>query len=247
MIRLLILALLLGGLLPSAEARLSHVSINKSQFTLGEHPRLRVNIVSERSDFSRLEFVVRQSKGEEKLMVEPLNNFMLLLTGVENVSDSAAQLVVREYVVNQWREAKVIPLFSEAKGLVPLTPKPRPQAQVPVKVAAVSGNLSASASNTQTPQIKSAPVTDNEPEESCSVDYQQGETLWRIASRYAPRWNTNVYATMLALFDANPKAFNKGKIGGLKQNAKLDCPSPALLARYPDITDAKLVFEASEE
>ncbi len=244
MTRTLILALLLlGGLSPSAEARLSHVSINKSQFTLGEYPRLRVNIVSERSDVSRLEFVVRQGNGEEKLMVEPLNNFMLLLTGVDNVTDPGAELVVREYVVNQWHEYKVIPLFGGAPRLAQSTPK------APVKASAVLGSSAVPAAKFAAPAEEvTAPVLQiASGDGSCLVDYQSGETLWRIASRYAPRWNTNVYGTMLALFDANPKAFHRGKISGLKQGAKLECPSPALLSRYPDTREAKQAFEAREQ
>lgn len=237
MIRLFILALLLMvQALTPAQARLSHVSINKSQFTLGEYPRLRVNIVSERSDLSRLEFVVRQGTREEKLMVEPLNNFMLLLFGVDNVTDANAELVVREYVVNQWQEYKVIPLFGGTERVAKAPSAP------PRKAAELLAPESVPVAKPTPAQMSLASAANDSG--GCAVEYQPGETLWRIASRYAPRWNTNVYSTMMALFDANPRAFTKGKISGLKQDAKLECPSPALLGRYPDTREARRIFEA---
>ncbi len=239
MTRLFILALLLMvQALTPAQARLSHVSINKSQFTLGEYPRLRVNIVSERSDLSRLEFVVRQGTREEKLMVEPLNNFMLLLFGVDNVTDANAELVVREYVVNQWQEYKVIPLFGGKERIA------KAPAAAPRKAAELLAPEAVPVARPPAPQV--AAISAANDSSGCTVEYQQGETLWRIASRYAPRWNTNVYSTMMALFDANPSAFTKGKIGGLKQDAKLACPSPAVLSRYPDAREARKQFEARQ-
>ncbi|MBT1444094.1 hypothetical protein KJI95_06095 [Shewanella sp. JM162201] len=493
MIRAFFVVLLLLGLALPAAARVSHVSINKSQFTLGEHPRLRVNVVSDKGDFSRIEFLIRQGKSEEKLMLEPVNNFLVLLTGVEDVTDASAELVVREYVINEWHDYKVIPLFggnerlaraaqkpvkadkalaSTARTAVPVSAqaasavssgqmtdskampsavkvaavkpvaakpdpatlaainaaavmpepvelqrvkpvpvKPEPVKPEPVKsvaikpaadkpevadklevaaavkqevkqdvkpepiaIAAVSAAAAAGTASTAesaladssktdalaesgkadsraepltaasakpgepAPQFASsvnsaqeadvnaetasmgaattAPVStetvstelgstetastepvSTEPGrqaagaaptqataqadadaqvareastqtqvaatqaiatqaveteapsaagEGCRVEYKQGETLWRIASRYAPAWNTNVYGTMLALHDANPGAFRSGKISGMKQGAKFDCPSPAVLSRYPDAREARKQFEARQ-
>jgi len=79
----------------------------------------------------------------------------------------------------------------------------------------------------------------------CMLDYHN-ETLWRIANRYALEWQVSVYGAMLAIHDANPKAFAKNRINALKKDAILTCPSAEILARYPDAQGAKASFEDRE-
>ncbi|MGL5666653.1 MAG: FimV/HubP family polar landmark protein, partial [Shewanella sp.] len=79
----------------------------------------------------------------------------------------------------------------------------------------------------------------------CLLDYHN-ETLWRIANRYAPEWKVNVYGAMLAIHDANPKAFSKNRINALKKDATLYCPSAEILSRYPDAQAARTSFEDRE-
>lgn len=90
----------------SSMAQVSHVSINNMMFELGTYPKMRLNVITDNQDITRLEFVLRQSSGEEKLMAQELNRFLVLLTGVEDVKDPKAQLVVREYRVDRWYEVK---------------------------------------------------------------------------------------------------------------------------------------------
>ncbi|MBU1391498.1 MAG: fimbrial protein FimV [Gammaproteobacteria bacterium] len=330
-------------------AQVSHVSVNSSMFELGGYPKLRVNVIADNQDMSRLEFVVQQAGGEEKLMVEELNRFLVLLTGVEDVKDDKAKLLVREYRLDRWYEVKSINLFGEAKPIsaalsmsaasgsknttTALVQKRADKVNVqPVKVAAEStsvvGDKAATAviaaanihvdahvntkptvpaaevvtgfkfpeaadeQNTQVAEVKavaknSEPVavkatsaetmkpepvisevvvteavktTNSEPKvnaaetsstasqtpEHCQLTYLAGETLWRIANRYANDWDVSVYGAMLAIYEANPAAFSKNKINALKSNAALSCPSQMILAQHANAKEAQAMFEAKE-
>ncbi|MDT3295311.1 FimV/HubP family polar landmark protein [Shewanella sp. SP2S2-6] len=341
-------------------AQVSHVSVNSRMFELGGYPKLRVNVIADNQDMSRLEFVVQQAGSEEKLMVEELNRFLVLLTGVEDVKDDKAKLLVREYRLDRWYEVKSINLFGEAKPtLATLTAKAASGsknttiAQVqkradkvnaqPVKVAAestrvleakpttaviaaanthvdtkptvsaaeiVTGFKFPEAVNEQnisvteakpvaktsepvavktTPvetvmsesvAVKTTPVETVVPEtvmsevvatetakttnselkvnaaetsptasqtpEHCQLTYLAGETLWRIANRYANDWDVSVYGAMLAIYEANPAAFSKNKINALKSNAALSCPSKMILAQHANAKEAQAMFEAKE-
>ncbi|MEL4295684.1 FimV/HubP family polar landmark protein [Shewanella xiamenensis] len=333
----------------AVQAQVSHVSINNRMFELGAYPKMRVNVISDSQDMTRLEFALHQSTGEEKLMVEQLNRFLVLLTGVEDVTDPKARLLVREYRVDRWYEVKNLPLFdntssatssvSQAKTAVVKSSKAAKaetsqlaassaksdkttvkstkvvqevnlvtaEADVaPVIVAAVTANVAAprasgftfpedkpdakasSASSLSTEpsiakpstepsaaQVSSANADMAKADKSingidvseaktaevtkiasstnanatssgeCMLDYHN-ETLWRIANRYALEWQVSVYGAMLAIHDANPKAFAKNRINALKKDATLTCPSAEILARYPNAQAAKASFEDRE-
>ncbi|MDT3282859.1 FimV/HubP family polar landmark protein [Shewanella scandinavica] len=330
-------------------AQVSHVSVNSRMFELGGYPKLRVNVIADNQDMSRLEFVVQQASGEEKLMVEALNRFLVLLTGVEDVKDDKAKLLVREYRLDRWYEVKSINLFGDAKPTsAALTAKAasgskntttalvqkradKVNAQ-PVKAAAESTRVleakpataviaaanthvdthvntkptvpapevvtgfkfpeAANEQNTQVAEVKpvvkiSEPVavkttpaenvvpetvmsrivatetvkstnselqvnaaetspTASQTPEHCQLTYLAGETLWRIANRYANDWDVSVYGAMLAIYEANPAAFSKNKINALKSNAALSCPSKMILAQHTNAKEAQAVFEAKE-
>ncbi|MFB2638754.1 FimV/HubP family polar landmark protein [Shewanella bicestrii] len=369
------------------QAQVSHVSINSRMFDLGAYPKMRVNVITDNQDMTRLEFAVQQSGGEEKLMAEQLNRFLVLLTGVEDVTDPKARLLVREYRVDRWYEVKNLPLFdnassatssvSQAKTAVvksskaataetrQLVASSAKSDKTPVKstkvvqevnlvtaeadvapvasvvVAAVTTEVAAAprasgftfpedksdvkASSTSSssvvasaetkadvaksepskteaakaemptpepsttdvasgpavaqtpadvprveqsktaidaPEVKAGEATATEVKtasstnaqstnsqstnsDECLLDYHN-ETLWRIANRYAPEWKVSVYGAMLAIHDANPKAFSKNRINALKKDATLYCPSAEILARYPEAQAAKTSFEDRE-
>ncbi|ASK67802.1 hypothetical protein CF168_02440 [Shewanella bicestrii] len=364
------------------QAQVSHVSINSRMFDLGAYPKMRVNVITDNQDMTRLEFAVQQSGGEEKLMAEQLNRFLVLLTGVEDVTDPKARLLVREYRVDRWYEVKNLPLFETASSAVSsvsqaktavvksskaataetsqLVASSAKSDKTPVKstkvvqevnlvtaeadvapvasvvVAAVTAEVAATprASGFTFPEDKSdvkasstssssvvasveakADVAKSEPSKTeaakaemptpepstkdvtsepavaqasadlpivdksktaidapevkageatatevntvsstnaqstnsgeCLLDYHN-ETLWRIANRYAPDWKVSVYGAMLAIHDANPKAFSKNRINALKKDATLYCPSAEILARYPEAQAAKTSFEDRE-
>lgn len=333
----------------AVQAQVSHVSINNRMFELGAYPKMRVNVISDNQDMTRLEFVLHQSSGEEKLMAEQLNRFLILLTGVEDVTDPKARLLVREYRVDRWYEVKNLPLFdntssatssvSQAKTAVVKSSKAAKaetsqlaassaksdkttvkstkvvqevnlvtaEADVaPVIVAAVTANVVAprasgftfpedkpdakasSASSLSTEPSIAKPSTESSAAQvssanadmakadksingidvseaktaevtkiasstnanatssgECMLDYHN-ETLWRIANRYALEWQVSVYGAMLAIHDANPKAFAKNRINALKKDATLTCPSAEILARYPNAQAAKASFEDRE-
>lgn len=333
-------------------AQVSHVSVNSRMFELGGYPKLRVNVIADNQDMSRLEFVVQQAGGEEKLMVEELNRFLVLLTGVEDVKDDKAKLLVREYRLDRWYEVKSINLFGETKltsaalsmsaasgsknTTTALVQKRADKVNVqPVKVAAESTSVvgaktatvitaanihvdthvnthvntkptvpaaevvtgfkfpeAADEQNTQVAEVKavaknSEPVavkatsaetmkpepvisevvvteavkttnselkvnaaetssTASQTPEHCQLTYLAGETLWRIANRYANDWDVSVYGAMLAIYEANPAAFSKNKINALKSNAALSCPSQMILAQHANAKEAQAMFEAKE-
>lgn len=341
-------------------AQVSHVSVNSRMFELGGYPKLRVNVIADNQDMSRLEFVVQQAGSEEKLMVEELNRFLVLLTGVEDVKDDKAKLLVREYRLDRWYEVKSINLFGEAKptsaaltakaasgskntttALVPkradkvnaqsakvaaestrvLEAKPataviaaanthvdiKPTVPVAEIVTGFKFPEAANEQNTQVAEVKpvaktsepvaakttpvgavmSGPVavktmpvetvvpetvmskivatetvkttnselqvnaaetspTASQTPENCQLTYLAGETLWRIANRYANDWGVSVYGAMLAIYEANPAAFSKNKINALKSNAALSCPSKMILAQHANAREAQTMFEAKE-
>lgn len=335
-------------------AQVSHVSVNSRMFELGGYPKLRVNVIADNQDMSRLEFVVQQAGGEEKLMVEALNRFLVLLTGVEDVKDDKAKLLVREYRLDRWYEVKSINLFGEAKptsaaltakaasgskntttALVPkradkvnaqsvkvaaestreLEAKPataviasaKPTVPAPEVVTGFKFPEAANEQNTSVTEVKpvvkisesiaakttpvetvmsesvavkTMPVETVVPEtvmsevvatetakttnselqvnaaetsptasqtpEHCQLTYLAGETLWRIANRYANDWDVSVYGAMLAIYEANPAAFSKNKINALKSNAALSCPPKMILAQHANAKEAQAMFEAKE-
>ena len=329
-------------------AQVSHVSVNSRMFELGGYPKLRVNVIADNQDMSRLEFVVQQAGGEEKLMVEELNRFLVLLTGVEDVKDDKAKLLVREYRLDRWYEVKSINLFGEAKPTsaalsmsaasgsknttTALVQKRADKVNAQsVKVAAESTSVvgaktatvitaanihvdthvntkptvpapevvtgfkfpeAANDQNTQVAEVKavaknSEPVavkttpaetvvpetvmsevvatetaktthselqvnaaetspTASQTPEHCQLTYLAGETLWRIANRYANDWDVSVYGAILAIYEANPAAFSKNKINALKSNAALSCPSKMILAQHANAKEAQAMFEAKE-
>lgn len=262
----------------TAVAQVSHVSINSRMFELGAYPKMRLNVITDNQDMTRLEFVVHQSTGEEKLMAQQLNRFLILLTGVEDVTDPKALLLVREYRVDRWFEVKSLPVFGADKTPAPEVAEPKlastqtakpvvgstakttfaaaeSTAVAPIAAATDTTNTASSPKGQST--LMDAPLTStltphSNPKpspstalasEECVLNYAANETLWRIANRYAAQWEVNMYGAMLAIYDANPKAFAKNKINALKKNATLYCPSKEMLTRYADAGEAKAIFE----
>lgn len=258
-------------------AQVSHVSINSRMFELGAYPKMRLNVITDNQDMTRLEFVVHQSTGEEKLMAQQLNRFLILLTGVEDVTDPKALLLVREYRVDRWFEVKSLPVFGAdktpesqvaepklastqiTKPVVDSTAKTTLASAEPTAMAPIAAPATDTTNTVSSPKGQStlmdAPLTPtphSNPKpspstalasEECVLNYAANETLWRIANRYAAQWEVNVYGAMLAIYDANPKAFAKNKINALKKNATLYCPSKEMLTRYADAGEAKAIFE----
>ncbi|PSS73873.1 hypothetical protein AYI88_04115 [Shewanella algae] len=293
-----LLMLVLMLLTSVARAETAHVSINQRMFELGHLPLIKVNVVADSEDMTRLEFIVRQQGAAEKLMVQPINRYMVLLLGIDEVTDKQAELLVREYRINRWHELKRLPLFDTSVPVALRSNRARVFAEQipgePLQVAVSTQALENKAIENKTIETRAAPATavsskvmppsavqaqrvkevdgqgDGEPqslgvpsasqavaapgrqvkalpidsrEPGCMLDFDGTETLWRVASRYAENSHTHVYGAMLAIFDANPKAFSRGDIRNLRSDAKLHCPSSSLLQSYGDKTAAKEKFE----
>lgn len=209
----------------SVRADITHVSLNRVLFSLGDSPKLKINFVSIETKPESLQFFVRQHSGEERLMVKPLNQYLLLLTGFDVVNDVDAQLVIKEFQTDRWQAVKTLSIeFAPASKT----------AKAPQKNQA----LSAPDAVTQR-QI----VQESHHEQLCKLEYQTGSTLWRIASHYKKQWQVSTYGAALAIYDANLKAFNNGNIESLREDISLQCPSMKLLQQYGDDLKAKQTFE----
>ncbi|MCH1918110.1 hypothetical protein L9G15_01555 [Shewanella sp. A3A] len=103
-----------GLSVPSSVAKVAHVSINQRMFDVGKLPLLKINIVSNITDTNRFQFIMHQTSGDERLMVSRVNDFMLLVQGVEEVTDQQAVLQVKEYRDNYWMDVATLALFSDS-------------------------------------------------------------------------------------------------------------------------------------
>ncbi|MDR6965092.1 hypothetical protein [Shewanella putrefaciens] len=224
-----IVLILSNFLYPSSVfAQIEHISLNERLFEVGKLPMVKVNIVTTNQDISNLEFVLVQKDNEEKLIVQQLNQFSLLLMGLDKVTDINAKLVVR-----QWQPIKDIALFDKdyvERHLAAVEAK-----RAPKEVAINKSPLMISQANM---------VQDSA---SCLLEYDGNQTLWRLGLKYAESWDTSIYAAMLVIFYENTQAFNNGGINGLRKDAVLRCPEDKLLTIYADPVKAKTLYNKLSE
>ena len=251
-----------------AQAALSHISINSRQFELGQHPKIKLNIVSGKNDLSRISFHLRQVNGskevKEELMIQPISGFMLFAIGFDDVTDPNAKLIVSEYKGNSWRQYAVLPVFDSP--FIKITDKTEVKIDARSQIkkagsAVFTDNNSAKkvveAKPAKTANIQQSQVTLKSASASnaatpivnqdCVIERTDSDTLWRIASRYKNQWQTNVYGAMLALYDANIEAFSKQKIHLIRQDVTLVCPSQSQLNQYVSKPDNKVEFEVLQQ
>ncbi|MGS0682727.1 FimV/HubP family polar landmark protein [Shewanella sp. 125m-7] len=235
----IILALASLFMLTTAHAQVSHVSINERQFELGQHPNLMLNIVSSHSNLKKVQFSIRQANGEERLISKPLTRFKVQVTGIDDVVDKEAVLVIKEYRVNRWYQVKVINLFDVNRAQAEMDSDYIASRSAMVdlgtqdQVAAVANGIRVSGAEVIVSRL-----------DDCQIEFDGKESLWRIGNRQAKRWGISPYGAILAIFERNPKAFNQQSINGLKARAKLACPSMATLEKYTDAKGAEKQFNA---
>lgn len=209
-------------------AQITHVSINQQLFNLGEYPKFRVNIVTDSDNYSKTQFIVRQGASEEILMIKPINKFLLLLKGVEDVKDPSAVLVIQEYRVNKWQELQRISLFSsEVSSVVTKT-------VLENEIKAVKSRLI---------QLQDPKLDETLTEPHCSLNALPGQTLWRIALQYSKEWKMTPQGSVVAIYEANPKAFNTRNISSLREDSQLQCPSSQVKDRYRDSQLAQRMYQ----
>ncbi|MCL2912235.1 hypothetical protein L2725_00315 [Shewanella corallii] len=210
-----------------ASAEIEHISLNKLQFLQGESVKMRINLVAEPKDLRRLEFVLWQESGPEKLMVQRLSPYLVELMGFEKVVDPNAYIMVRVYLINRWEPMTRIALFNELDALPDYS------------------QIAAAVENPAPAQIKKDQLGSGSDliAANCTIDYQPGETLWRIGTRYAKTWNSHVYGAILAIFEANKGSFYKSNIKYLKKNAHLECPAQGAWNGYGSKAEAEQMFE----
>lgn len=266
------LGILLWMTASCALASVEHISIHSKQFSLGQHPQIQVNIVSDNKAMNRLAFFVVQAQGEEKLMVHEANDFKVSLVGVEDVTDPNALLLVREYQIEHWSEVASIALFTVAEVQQAVKASNRlanknSGHKVNVKGAADGLNsqgaatlsmasmasMASGANSTNSPLSFSSSNSSNLTNGTNGTNATNSAqpacllvsdgTLWSIATRYAVSQQTHVYAAVLAIYEANPSAFVRGQLSQLRADADLSCPKAELLAKYQDVSAARAQFE----
>ena len=249
----MIFALVVFFICTSAHAQVSHISINKRLFELGQHPSLKLNIVSSHNSFNKVQFSIRQADGEERLVSEPITGFMLRVSGINEVTDKKAVLVVKEYRVNRWYQVKVISLFNEDMPESAMDRHYTADRLTPTKQgtqvsdAVLADNKLAVALGWREESSTAKQVnTTAAIAETCLLAFNGRESLWRVANREASTWGISPYGAMLAIFETNPKAFNQQSIHGLKADARLVCPSADTLAKYSNPTTSEQQFSAME-
>lgn len=253
--RLIMLLFVVGGMFVSvihAFAQVSHVSINSRQFDVGQQALLKMNLVVQNDDGSQLNFYTRQQiEGEmqqQKLLVQPINRFLVQLSGQHIITDTQAQLVV---TVNRPDGAvllAVLALFDAPLSFNSAQLAKAPTTSIPSVIANKPSptRVGATSDNTEQVDVANEPTLRPQTPVNCQLIKEDSDTLWRIAERYKGQWNTSVYGAMLAIFEANMLAFSKQKIHLLLKNAPLNCPSPEILAQYDNKIVDKKVFQVIE-
>lgn len=218
---------------PIVIAQIEHISLNQRLFELGKLPMAKINIVASSQDVFNLEFILVQEHSEERLIVQPLNQFSLLLMGLDKVTDVNAKIVVR-----QWSPVKNLDLFDkdEIKQFLTVSGANREQEVVEGRYATMKELSSI---------INQDIVMQNS--DLCLLDYNGNQTLWSLGSKYAKLWSTNIYSASLVIFYANLNAFNKGGINGLRKDAILRCPDEKLLSDYGEPAMAKELYNKLTE
>lgn len=215
------MALILSVSLFSSDvsAKIEHISLNERLFEVGKLPMVKLNIVTSSLDISNLEFILVQKDNEEKLIVQQLNQFSLLLMGLDKVTDVNAKLIVR-----QWQLIKDIELFDKGyidQYLVTYESKQEKTNMSPLMTG--KANMAQNA-------------------ESCLLEFDGNQTLWRLGLKYAKLWETSNYTAMLVIFYQNPQAFTKGEINRLRKDAVLICPDGKFFTIYADPVKAKNLY-----
>ncbi|WP_351009835.1 FimV/HubP family polar landmark protein [Shewanella sp. S1-58-MNA-CIBAN-0166] len=270
LIEVIILVFGLLGYIATPMAQVNHVSINSRQFELNNLPQLKINIVAQNDDASRLGFYIRQLDDslagnkvvQQKLAVQSINRFLLQLKGTDIISDVNAQLIVTEDTAKGAVTLAVMALFDAPYSVnrATLVSNVVTSRVLPVAKDTTSGKASKKhqQDDRRLEQASSVPEP-SEPSETsepstaesfhqaiCVIERDNSDTLWRIANRYKEQWHTSVYGAMLAIFEANLVAFSKQKIHLLLKDVVLHCPSKAILAEYNNKAVDRKVFEVIE-
>ncbi|MBR9729076.1 FimV/HubP family polar landmark protein [Shewanella intestini] len=80
-------------------------------------------------------------------------------------------------------------------------------------------------------------------EPSCQVEQAAGDTLWKLAQKNRQAWNVGLFGAMLAIYEANPKAFSNNKISKMRADVALVCPSEQQLQIQRDTDNTKEKFD----
>ncbi|MBB1440387.1 hypothetical protein H5202_17240 [Shewanella sp. SG41-4] len=263
LIEVIIFVFGLLGYIATSMAQVNHVSINSRQFELNNLPQLKINIVAQNDDASRLGFYIRQLDDsldgrnvlQQKLTVQGINRFLLQLSGTDIINDSNAQLIITENTATGAVTLAVIALFDAPYSVNSATltsnvgnPRVSPVANITsARVSKSRQDDSRLAPASSVPERQPAPSPiETSQQARCLIERDNSDTLWRIANRYKDQWHTSVYGAMLAIFEANLLAFSKQRIHLLLKDVALNCPSTAILTEYNNKAVDKKVFEAVE-
>lgn len=121
-----------------------------------------------------------------------------------------------------------------------ITRRAYPQGQAPASTPAPSENLNATAKPAKAQETKAKQEKPKAQSTQTAGSYvvQSGDSLWSIANEIAKANNLKVGEVMKAIHEANPSAFNNGKMNNLKAKASLDLPAYEVVLSQKAIEDA---------
>lgn len=241
----LLMALALSVLAPAGVSSLGLGEIRLNSY-LNEPLDAEVTIsVSGPEELDSLQVAVASEEAFERFGVERPQFLDDLTFVVDSSTPGSATLRIRspEAVIEpfltflveaNWAGGKLLREYTVLLDPPLFLPEPKKQEQPapPVALTPEAGVISRPA-----PQPQAAPpaprATVTPPAVATPSSYgpvQKNDTLWRIASQVRPDRSVSVNQTMVALFEANPDAFD-GNINLLQEGAVLNVPSRDTIAR----------------
>ena len=130
-------------------------------------------------------------------------------------------------------KAVTAPVTVETQAKATSAPKPPPASETTAPAAPPSENRD------ETDQENLVSVEETRPQ---TLLVRNGSTLWRLAERVQPQ-NVTIEQVMMALYDANPDAFEYNNVNALAKGKTLVIPSQARMEKESVLT-AKRRFEA---
>lgn len=242
----------------------SKVEVNKNGVL-----KIRLNFVSsDINDYRKTQVFFVQGKHTRQMNLKKLNDYMLLAS-IDNIElNQQAKLLVKYFDNKNWTVVKnldVNPVIEHESYFAskPLTTNPNAGSEIASNRTPFHSNVESSADknvtqakdvaraegkvnqtaaivlNRNLPSNQSSELASSNLEKSnCVINYN-GETLWSLGVKYSTEWDRDIYSTILAIYYSNDHAFNRSDINSIRLDAKLNCPSLAMLSRFGTKEQAK--------
>ncbi|WP_343817572.1 FimV/HubP family polar landmark protein [Colwellia asteriadis] len=220
-------------------AAVDYISLHDIELNTPQALAIKLNII-ESAEKPPLKFVLQQGSKKHTLSYQRLNQYMLRVQGNQRLTGTA-NLVVYTTNNDLWEIINTIKLnipptnkghmtadtYSSAEQITSTKPMVETTKNQPLASRLPTSSPDNTRTNSRTnTSTNISQVAANQ----CVLTKQPQETLWRIATRYAPQWNIDVYSAMIAIYNANRNQFSQQHIKLLKANATLTCPTKNIMA-----------------